>query len=569
MKKSYLFYAQVIVIGLILTGCQNQAPAPQAIVAEPSVVVSEAEPTDEINEPEPTATPPPPTPEPTAPPTATSTPTTKQTPTVTPVGDTTPEEYDLSPPEILFEYYWDEYAVFAKGLVESEHDVLDKLEGTTVYHMDITFSPDMQQVQGAEDILYTNQEDVPLNEIYLRLFPNLAGGSTIIEYVTVNDKLVEPVYELEDSALRLDLEQPLEPGGQVTIFIEFVVEIPNTDGGNYGTFAYQDDILAMAHFYPMIAVYDDEGWNVEIAPSIGDVVYADSSLYLVRVTAPREQVIVTSGVDIKQDKFGEHQSIIIAAGPMRDFYLAASDRFERTSTIVGETTINSYAPPEFEAGSELALQFAADAIESFNQHFGVYPFTEFDLLPIHTGALGIEYPGITAILIDLYDPDIRFGNTPSKVWLESTVVHEVAHQWFYSVIGNDQIDEPWLDEALAQFATYLYYVDVYGVSGANGFYQSLEGRWNRVERAQIPIGMPVRDYSPQEYGAIVYGRGPLFIEALSQALGPEVFAAFIKDYYETYQWQIATGPEFQALAEQHCDCDLSELFAEWVYVEPQ
>ncbi|MDX1521367.1 MAG: M1 family aminopeptidase, partial [Anaerolineae bacterium] len=145
--------------------------------------------------------------------------------------------------------------------------------------------------------------------------------------------------------------------------------------------------------------------------------------------------------------------------------------------------------------------------------------------------------------------------------------HEVAHQWFYGLVGNDQVDEPWLDEALAQFATLIYYSDVHGSGGAAGFRGSLERRWNRVDGADIPIGLPVRDYSAQEYGAIVYGRGPLFIEALSEALGPETFAEFLRDYYHSNRWRIVTGADFKALAERHCQCDLTPLFDEWVYGE--
>jgi aminopeptidase N len=149
--------------------------------------------------------------------------------------------------------------------------------------------------------------------------------------------------------------------------------------------------------------------------------------------------------------------------------------------------------------------------------------------------------------------------------LEGVVAHEVAHQWFYSVVGNNQVDEPWVDEALVQYATLLYYQDVHSSSGAAGFRGSLERRWNRVDRADIPIGMPVRAYTDQEYGAIVYGRGPLFIETLAKEMGQETFAAFLRDYYQTYQWGIATGDGFKQLAEGHCACDLTALFETWVY----
>jgi len=358
--------------------------------------------------------------------------------------------------------------------------------------------------------------------------------------------------------MRIPLSPALEPGEAVVIEMEFSVTIPSKQGGNYGTFAFLKGVLALAHAYPMIPVYDDEGWNLEIAPDIGDVVYADSSFYLIRVTAPITQTIVGSGVEIKREQTDDQQIVTIAAGPMRDFYLAVSDRYTVTSRTVGQTTINSYAPEELSAGADTALEYAVDSLESFNERFGTYPFTEFDMVSTTTSALGVEYPGIVAILIDIY------GQTDWPL-LEGVVAHEVAHQWFYSVIGNDQIDEPWIDEAMAQYATLLYYTDVYGPSGARGFRNSLERRWGRIDRADIPIGLPVREYTPQEYSAIVYGRGPLFIETLAEKVGKEEFEAFLHDYYQSYKWGIATGEGFKQLAEQHCDCDLTPLFDESVY----
>lgn len=98
-----------------------------------------------------------------------------------------------------------------------------------------------------------------------------------------------------------------------------------------------------------------------------------------------------------------------------------------------------------------------------------------------------------------------------------------------------------------------------------GFRRSLERRWERVGRADIPIGLPVRDYNESSYGAIVYGRGPLFVELLAETMGLEAFTAFLKDYYQSYKWGVVTGADFKQTAERHCGCDLTELFEAWVY----
>lgn len=469
------------------------------------------------------------------------------------------------PAPTLFDTAWSERAIFQPGLIDTEHAVLNQLPSATIYHIDLHIDDVLTQLHGQEELLYTNQEEEALSEIYLRLFPNILDGSATIANLTLNNQPVEPIFELRNSAARLPLPTPLLPGQQAALKLDFTITVPNKGGGNYGIYAFLEEILALAHFYPMVAVYDDQGWNVEIPPRIGDVLYADTSFYLVRVTAPVSQTLVASGLEIERQTIDGLQVVTFAAGPVRDFYLAASDRYAVVSQATGQTTVKSYAPAEFIEGAKAALDQAIKAIESFNARFGPYPFTEFDIVATTNFALGIEYPGIIALLVDLYKPGGQVRSQSAAALMEGVVAHEVGHQWFYSLIGNDQVNEPWLDEALAQYATLIYYNDIYGQGSADGFRSSLQRRWARINQADIPIGRPVRDYSVEEYSAIVYGRGPLFIEALAETMGQATFAEFLRDYVQSYRWGIATGADFKRLAEQHCNCDLTTLFEEWVY----
>jgi len=459
----------------------------------------------------------------------------------------------------------DDRAIFREGLIDAEQAVLDRLPGATVYHIDLQIPDDFTLLQGHEEVRYTNRENEPLDEVYFRLFPNVAGGEATVSAVEVDGQDVDPVYELEDSAVRVPLAAALRPGGQVEIRMDFAVEVPREMGGNYGLFGYFDGVLVLDEFYPVIPVYDDEGWNVEVPPPDGDVTYFDASFYQVRVTAPDELTVVASGVEVGREREADRQILTFATGPARDFYLAASDAYTVISEMVGETTVNSYAFAERAEGARLALQYAVDALKSYNARLGVYPYTELDVLSTPMQALGIEYPGAMGIALRLYDPDAEVLGLPSQAILESAVAHEVAHQWFYNAVGNDQVDEPWLDEALAQYVTGLYFLDVYGERAAEGFRNSWYGRWDRVDRADIPIGLSTGSYADGEYGAIVYGRGPIFIAALAEELGQETFDGFLHDYYESHQWGIGTSDAFKQLAERHCQCDLTPLFEEWVY----
>jgi len=460
---------------------------------------------------------------------------------------------------------WEDRSIFKPGLVASEQSVLDELDTASIYHIEFKIEDDLYHLTGTEEVRYTNAETVPLNEVRFRLFPNILGGEMMISNLKVSGEPVTPKYELEDSLMAVPFSSPLEPGQSLIIQMEFTVTVPQTLESNYGVLAYADDVLALAHAYPMIAVYDDEGWNAEIPPQSGDVTYADASFYIVRVSAPKEEMLVTSGREVSRDEAGQAQTLTVASGPARDFYLVASPKYAAVSQTFGEVTIHSYAAKGFEDGAHMALEVASKAIEDFSAHYAPYPYTEFDIVSTPTLALGIEYPGMIAITSRIYDVNNDYRGVPASIYMESTVAHEAGHQWFYNLVGDDQLDDPWLDESLTQFATLQYFSDEHGPSGEEGFRKSLEGRWENVGKADIPIGLPVAAYSGQEYGAIVYGRGPLFFVALRDKMGKEVFDQFIKDYTETLSWDISTPETLKAIAEQHCSCDLTSLFEEWVY----
>ncbi len=465
----------------------------------------------------------------------------------------------------LFDTPWEDRSLFKAGLVSSEQSALDELTAATVYHLEFNIADDLYHIAGTEEVRYTNAEDVALTEVQLRLFPNILGGEMSVSNLTVDGKSVDPRLELQDSLLIVPLPVPLEPGQSLTLQMGFSVTVPQSVELNFGVLSYFDDVLTLAHAYPMIAVYDDEGWNSEIPPQSGDVTYADASFYLVKITAPEDVMLVTSGYTVGSGEVGEMQTLNVASGPARDFYLVASPEYEEIAQTFGEVTIRSYAPDDSEEGAQMALDVAAKSIEDFSARYAPYPYTEFDIVSTPTLALGIEYPGIVAITSRIYDVDSDYRGTPASIYMESTVAHEVGHQWFYNLVGDDQLDDPWLDEALTQFITLQYYADEYGPGGESGFRNSLEARWENVGRADIPIGLPVEEYSGQEYGAIVYGRGPLFFVALREQIGTEAFDAFIREYTETLSWGVATPEALHSLAEEHCTCELDELFDEWVY----
>jgi aminopeptidase N len=186
---------------------------------------------------------------------------------------------------------------------------------------------------------------------------------------------------------------------------------------------------------------------------------------------------------------------------------------------------------------------------------GAYPFAELDLVDAPGAFGGIEYPGL--ILIGVVDGSRFF---------ETATVHEVGHQWFYSLVGSDQLLEPWLDEGAASYTEVLYTEAIKGEDAARRYLDGFRGALSFVDNPDLPIGLPVAEYAAaRAYGPIVYAKGALFFDALRGELGDETFFAFLQSYYADYRYGFATAADFQAAAEQTCACTLGALFDLWVY----
>ncbi len=525
--------ALLVITALLLAACAAPAP-PTPIVAPPPTAVPTFTPTVE---PGPTV---PPTPTATPPPTVTPAPTATVAPTATPIP--------------LAE------ANYRAALRPAASQGLD-LTGMTQYSLTVTLAPDISRVSGREVITYTNRETVTLTSLYLHLYPNLWQAGMTITDVQVAGQAAPVALSAGNSLMETPLAAPLAPGSAITLSLWFSVPIPTRlPEGNYGEFVSQEEMLTLAHFYPTVAVYDT-AWRLETPSLLGDVIYHDASLYEVLFTAPAEWIVVATGATIRTVENPDATvTWQLAGGPMRDFNIAASPRYRKLTAQVADVTVNSYFLPEGTIGGHQALTWTVTALQTFEAAFGPYPYLELDVVATPLLAFGVEYPGLIVLRERMY------GDPNQEIVFESVTVHEVAHQWWYGIVGNDQVLHPWLDESLSQYSTYLYIRDLYGKEGVEGFINSMENiRWAKVGRIEKPIGLPVPAYTAADYGPIVYGRGALFFLTLAERIGERDMAEFLRRYYARYTWGIATPADFRALAEAVACQDLGDLFREWVY----
>jgi aminopeptidase N len=406
---------------------------------------------------------------------------------------------------------------------------------------------------------YVNPEPDPVDRLRVLEFPGLVGGHMDITTCAVNGAAAS----LSDGPVAsLRLPRTLAAGESADIVLAWRTAVPRVDGG--GPFSRGDGFASLAWCFP-VPVSSRTG--TDLPAPYADWLCTDAASWRVRVSLPAGMLLVAAGTEIGRTGIDGRTVVDLALAPARDFYLAVGSglREHAPRQAAGNgPVVRCFAPPGREAAAAFATEAAAKAIAGFARRFGPYPYESFTILAGPLASLGIEFPGLTVIGEAVFSLDGTLGGVPARAMLEATVVHEVAHQWFYNLVGSDQASEPWLDEAVAQYATRLYYLDRYGEAAAGSYADSWWSRWDRVDRAQTPIGLPVSAYSAKEYGAIVYGRGPLFLETLAASMGGRVFDGFLRTWATRNAWRIARGADFLAAAEAACGRDLDALFAAWV-----
>ncbi len=441
---------------------------------------------------------------------------------------------------------------------------VDLVPNATRYDIDVQVHPGISPtLAGAQRVRYTNNESVPLHNLVFRLYPNLPdfGGSMQVGDVIVDGVSARPTFDAGRSAMYVPLSPSLAPGASVVVSLQYSATLPTDTSSGYAVFVNADGVYAMAGFYPTIPVYDAQGWNVEVSPSYGDVTFTDASFYRVQATAPTTLTVVTSGPIVDTVDRGDGTSTWTAVGgPIRDFYIAMADDYQVLREQVDGTWVNSYYRSGQDEGGRLALKYASEALRLFNRKFGEYPYAELDVVPTPTNAGGIEYPGLIVVSESLY--------VGRGTYFELVVAHEMAHQWWYGLVGSDQLDEPWMDEALANYSMYIYFENTASIDDAQRIRETTfedayrELQQNHIDRA---IGGPVAGFPNQsDYVAVVYGKGPLFFDAVRKRLGDDAFFAGLRTYLKLHRYGVAYPEDLISAFEKASGQQIDDLYRSWV-----
>ena len=486
-------------------------------------------------------------------------------PTPTPLPQPTPNQPLFPTPVVDLT----DYAVYRQTLLDEFADDAARLPDAPHYFIQVRLlAGEVPALDGVQRIRITNQEQTSLNELYFWLYPNLPAfeGAAEVKRALVDGQVVEVEHLLDGSAVRIPLADGLSAGATTDVTLWFTATLPTqvaAGTAGAGLYGFVNGVYDLAGFYPTLAVYDHSGWNLDAVASFGDSLFADIGFYQVELTVPSTLSVVASGSTLAQQATDDGMTMWrIAAGPMRSFYAAVTDRWQVISEDVDGILVNAHYPDGGLSSAQTAIDFSTNSLRVFNSLFGPYPYRELDVVPLPTTAFGMEYAGLLALAASFY--------TEAGGAFAIAAPHEVAHQWFFNLIGNDQPDEPWLDESLANYAVYLYYEAVDWPQMQNAVLENVfRYRYNAAQNLGVdrPVGGAVVEFDQSNYINIIYSKGPLFFHAVRERIGDAAFFAALLDYAESHRYGIAYADDLFDAFRRQSDTSIDDLIAFWIYGE--
>jgi hypothetical protein len=407
-----------------------------------------------------------------------------------------------------------------------------------------------------EQIVYPNRASEPIPDLVLVVEP-----SRYPEVFRLNSLVWEdgtPIQDVERDIgyLRISLPQPLPPGEILRLSISYELYLPSPSASYYGRpvpFGYSPRQTNLVDWYPFLPPYrPGQGWQVNQGSYFGEhLVYEAADFQVeIRLEEGGRDLLVAASAPAEQDGAWRRYQLDSA----RNFVWSVSDQYQLSTRDAGSVTVLGYAFPEHPEAGEAALQATVEALAVFADLFGPYPQSTLSL--VEADFLdGMEYDGLYFLSKGFYN---LYSGTPAD-YLTAIAAHETAHQWWYALVGNDQANEPWLDEALSTYSERLFYERLHP--------EGLDWWWTYRIHYYDPAG-PVDGsvYNPQgfrPYRDAIYLNGALFLEDLRALTGDQAFFAFLKDYANTYAHRIATAADFFAVLEKHSQADLSPLFQKY------
>ncbi|MEK4356643.1 M1 family metallopeptidase [Paenibacillus sp. FSL M7-1455] len=428
-------------------------------------------------------------------------------------------------------------------------------QAQVAYRIDAGLDEKNMHIQGRETVTYRNTSKDTLRKIVFHTFADanrskatqtsmfeqnneeirkenpqkkpedFLGGIDILSASAGGEALA---YQNSNQALTVELKQELKPGEAVTVEIGFEVKIP------FGMqrLSYYKDIVNGAHWFPVMSVYDKEKheWDQTPYSKIFETDYYDSSDFEVHLNVPEAyQVLMPGTIATQADPKEPGRKIVSAvADNTREFVFFASPNYKVESITRDGLTIEYYYFDNMPDKKQIVDEYidtAFKAIQFFSEKYGKYPYPEFRIAESYVEGVAVEFARVIQM------GQIRPNSDPAH---DTTFVHEIAHQWFHALIGNNSEKESFLDEGFADFSM-VYFAEKQG-DKLNGFKSIQIDDLSSIDKPIAGTNTEVGDLQSPTF----YNKGRQAIYQLYRNVGEEKFDMFMKEYFKRYEFKNAT-----------------------------
>ena len=393
-----------------------------------------------------------------------------------------------------------------------------------------------------------------------KAYPNgISYGEVNIKSVKLNGENLTESYENADKdILVVKLNEQLFPNESVNLEFEYSLKLPNINH-RYG---YGDNTINLGNFYLIACVYEEnKGFYTNSYHYNGDPFYSDISNFNATVVYDENYILSSTGYKISETILNNKKTTQVKANSVRDFALILSDKFNELSVVVDDIKINYFYYND--KTPKTSLKACEDSIKTFNNLFSKYPYAEINIAESNFVYGGMEYPNLVFISdnIENYEDYIY------------TIVHEIAHQWWYGVVGNNEYEFGFLDEGLTEYSTYLFYDEnpSYNMNTTemiknttNSYLLFLDVYrevFNNVDTSMI---RRLDEYNTEpEYIYMAYVKGVLMFDNLKQIIGKDKFIKSLQYYYEENKGKNVVPADLVSAFNKTCKENLTSYFESW------
>ncbi len=451
------------------------------------------------------------------------------------------------------------------------------------YDLDVSVDCENKNLNIKQSTKYINSTDgVMLTSVYFHIFsrafcegvvnkpvsslneekayPNgVSYGKFELESLMIGGEEVSPRYlNADKDILVVDLKSPLMPQKSVDINFVYNIKLPNINH----RFGFGENTINLGNFYLIACVYDNnEGFFSNSYHYNGDPFYSDIANYKAKVTYDKNFVLASTGDVLSESDVENKKQTEISAKAVRDFALILSDKFNVISKDVEGTRINYFYYND--TNPESSLKTCIDAINTFSSLYSAYPYKQLSVCESNFVYGGMEYPNLVFISDNLENyEDYTY-----------TIVHEIAHQWWYNMVGNNEYKYGFLDEGLTEYSTYLFFDEnpSYGLNlkemiknTTNSYLLFIDVYKEVFTKVDTSMLKSLNEFTTEpEYIYSAYVKSVLMFDNLRDIVGKTNFIKSLKLYFKLNCGKNAVPSDLIYAFNKTCKQNLESYFNSW------